>query len=417
MITFPMDRATRLGVNVVILFAVVVALRLGESLFLPAIIALLLAAVLGPAALWLHQRLRFPWVMSCLSAVSLLVLLNVLVMAVFGLAMTRFVQVLPRPDDPDGILKLYMKFRPKLEALSPVELDAELFPVNPQSINEIQAFQNITDAASRKLPDMLAQVVWYGSSWFWEWIIVLVILFFLLLEGGMLVRRLVEIFGPSEEVQAKARTVLVDMAEQVKTYLVWRTIINFGLAIVVGTVYYAAGLNNPVPWAIMLAILNYIPYLGPLIAGVPPIIDALLSTTPLGAAVILAIYTAIIILEGYLIVPILMGRSMDLNATTVMLACLFWELIWGSMGLFLAMPLMAAIKAICNRVPGWQPWANLMSSSEEGPKPVILQTPVTLDGGHDAKPVAETAFRDGTAERPATKPSPETSQTDRPVIV
>jgi hypothetical protein len=53
---------------------------------------------------------------------------------------------------------------------------------------------------------------------------------------------------------------------------------------------------------------------------------------------------------------------MDLNATTVLLACLFWELLWGLPGLFLAMPLMAGIKAICHNVPDWQVWANLMSN-------------------------------------------------------
>jgi hypothetical protein len=67
-------------------------------------------------------------------------------------------------------------------------------------------------------------------------------------------------------------------------------------------------------------------------------------------------------LEGYVIVPVVMGRSMELNATTVILACLFWELLWGLPGLFLAMPLMAGIKAICENVPDWRPWANLMST-------------------------------------------------------
>ena len=49
-----------------------------------------------------------------------------------------------------------------------------------------------------------------------------------------------------------------------------------------------------------------------------------------------------------------------------MLACLFWDLVWGTPGLFLAMPLMAAIKAICYHVPDMRPWANLMSLSEPG---------------------------------------------------
>jgi hypothetical protein len=64
---------------------------------------------------------------------------------------------------------------------------------------------------------------------------------------------------------------------------------------------------------------------------------------------------------------------MEMNATTVMLACLFWELVWGIVGLFLAMPLMAAIKAICFHVPGWRPWANLMSITELDPEPPPLE--------------------------------------------
>jgi predicted PurR-regulated permease PerM len=150
------------------------------------------------------------------------------------------------------------------------------------------------------------------------------------------------------------------MARSVRTYLVWRTIINFGLAIVIALVYQAAGLKLAWTWAILLAILNYIPYLGPVLAGIPPFLDAFWFTDPVTTVVIFIIYTVIIIVEGYLIVPLLMGRNMELNATTVMVACLFWELVWGMAGLFLAMPIMAGVKAICWHVPGWRPWANLM---------------------------------------------------------
>jgi hypothetical protein len=139
-------------------------------------------------------------------------------------------------------------------------------------------------------------------------------------------------------------------------------------------------------WAIFLAILNYIPYLGPIIAGVPPVIDAFLSVSGAGAVGVLVFYVVIIIVEGYLIVPLVMGRSMDMNATTVMLACLFWELLWGPLGLFLAMPLMAAVKAICYHVDGWRPWANLMSTSEEVPRPVTLDGSGNGNGIGDLQP-------------------------------
>jgi hypothetical protein len=70
----------------------------------------------------------------------------------------------------------------------------------------------------------------------------------------------------------------------------------------------------------------------------------------------------VVTVEGYLIVPLVMGRSMDLNATTVMIACLFWDLVWGFPGLFLAMPIMAGIRAICLHTPGLRAWAYLMST-------------------------------------------------------
>ena len=399
MITLPSNPTTRVGINVAILLAAVVALRLGQSIFIPTIIALLLAAVLGPAALWLHQKFRLEWTLSCMTVISGLVLLNLLIMLVFILAIPRAFQVLPRADDKEAILELYHKFRKNLERISPVELDPVLFPENPQSPSEIQAFQNLIDYAQRVAPDVLKTTFFYGSLWVWQWVLILFMLFFLLLEGGMLTRRVVEIFGPSMEVQDQARTVLADMARHVKTYLVWRTIINFGLAIVVGTVFYFAGLHQPWTWGMLLAILNYVPYLGPLVAAIPPLLDAIITVSPLGAIVIIIIYTVIIVIEGYLIVPVLMGRTMDLNATTVLLACLFWELVWGTVGLFLAMPLMAALKAICYHVPGWRPWANLMSTGEEERRPVILNPP-TADGA--ARDQEETAIQAGIKARAET---------------
>ena len=114
------------------------------------------------------------------------------------------------------------------------------------------------------------------------------------------------------------------------------------------------------------AILWYVPYLGPILAGVPPVLDAFVTCVAVGGDWH-SRFVAFVIVEGYFVVPVVMGRSMELNATAVMLACLFWELVWGTSGLFLAMPLMAVLKTICTHVPDWQPWANLMSTRDEPP--------------------------------------------------
>jgi predicted PurR-regulated permease PerM len=318
----------------------------------------LLATVLGPAAAWLHDKLKIRWSLACVTVIFFVILANVLIFMVFSNSVVRLAN---RLTDEHKIIEMYKNLRTNLEKISPGPLDDELLPPNPTKLNEIRLYKYITDAA----PVLFRDVSFYTANWMWQVVLVLFTTFFVLLEGRMLARRVVAIFGPSEDIQTKAKGVLIEMADQVRTYLVWRTIINLGMAVVLGVFFQFVGLSQAWTWAILLAILNYIPYFGPVLASIPPFLDAFISTEhPIVPFVIMTVYWIVIVIEGWLIVPLLMGRSMDLNATTVMLACLFWPLVWGPMGLFLAMPIMAAMKAILYNVPDLRPWADLMSSAE-----------------------------------------------------
>jgi AI-2 transport protein TqsA len=377
--------ATRWGLNVLILLSIVGALYLGRSIFIPTVFALLLAAMLWPAAVWLHRHglpllmpvplagfpwiafrqlsIRFGWSLSCMVVVSGLVGVTILITLGMGLAVTKMVQDLSIQSAEEQ--KVYSLFRRKLERISPVPFDQQYLP---EDASKSKIFQSIKEAMDPQKPYFiggLLQVADYGKSGIWQWILIMFIMLFLLLEGPMLSRRVVEIFGPSSEAQAKVVGALADMAHQVRTYLIWRTIINFALALLLGLVFQFSGLSQPWTWALLSAILWYIPYIGPIVAGVPPVLDAFISCdSPWVAVAILVFYTVLLVLEGYVIFPLVIGRNMELNSTTVMLACLFWELVWGTSGLFLAMPLMAGIKAICWHVPGWRAWANLMGTAE-----------------------------------------------------
>lgn len=369
MVNPTINEATRWGLNLLALLGGAIALRLGETIFIPTVIAVLLAAMLWPSASWLHHRLHFRWGLACMIVISGLIVLNLLITLCFALSITKIVQNLPRPNDPIGQEQIYEAMRGRIERISPVPLDTNYLP---EKADDSRIFQYIRQTLEGPyVTNALLQVAYYGNNWLWHWILIMFIMLFLLLEGRMLSRRVVEIFGPSREAQSMAVDALKDMAHQVRTYLVWRTIVNFGLALLVGLVYYFLGLRQAWTWALLTAILCYIPYLGPIAAGVPPVIDAFISyESPMYAVGIIIFYIGIITLEGYVVVPVVMGRSMELNATTVMLACLFWELVWGTPGLFLAMPLMAAIKAVCYHVPGWRPWANLMGTSDEQSLPL-----------------------------------------------
>lgn len=362
MISLNMTTASRVGFNLLAILGVIIALRLGMSIFIPLVIAVLLAAMLWPAVVWLH-RWRIRWGMACMLVVGALVVVNLIVTFNFILAVPRMLQGLPNPRDEIGQQQLYADFRAQLQKFSPVPLDEEYLPADA---NRSRVFQYIKETLQGPyVTNLLLTFAYYANNWIWHGILILFILLFLLLEGPMLSRRVVEIFGPGPESRAKAVGALADMARQVRVYLVWRTIINFGLGAVVGVVYYSFGLRQAGTWALLTAVLCYIPYLGPIAAGIPPLLDAFFSCpSPWYVLAVLVFYIAIITVEGYVLVPVAMGRSMELNATTVMLACLFWDLVWGTPGLFLAMPLMAAVKAVCYHVPGWRPWANLMSTNE-----------------------------------------------------
>jgi predicted PurR-regulated permease PerM len=363
--TFKLTNATRIGINVVVLLGAIVALRLGESVFIPLVIAALLASILWPSANRLHDYYRLPWPLACAGAVCVLILLNLIVTVGFVMAVPRLLQDIPRDETKQQ--ELYEKFRGRIDAISPVPLDPQYFP--EKAVDSV-AFKYVQDLLSGPyIANAIVHFTGYIGNWVFEFVLILFILLFLLMEGRMLMRRVTDIFGTSPVVRSKVVETLKEMTSAVRAYLIWRTVINIGLAIVIGAIYQAMGLHQGWTWGLLAGVLSYVPYIGPIIAGIPPMLDAFVHLSPMYALGVLLVYSIIVTLEGYLIVPLVMGRHMDLNATTVMLACLFWDLVWGVPGLFLAMPLMAAVKAICEHVPGWKPWADLMSAEEVPPEP------------------------------------------------
>jgi predicted PurR-regulated permease PerM len=384
-----LSTTTRWGVSILLLLAGVVALRLAQSVIIPLLIALMLAAVLAPAAGWLNQVLKIRWSLACLTVIFGVLMFGLLLTLIFGVAVSRLASgVLPGTSYDEGIRDAYRKLVAQADRVSPWPIDQPLDPPDPSDLRKLENEDRVVQYLHSVGPGMIGDVARSASNGLLQGIVIMFILLFLLLEGRMLARRVVAIFGPSQEVQSKAREVLTAIANQVRTYLVNRTLLNLALALVMGTVYWAFGLREWVTWAVLLAVLNYIPYLGPVIAGLPPFVDAFVTGGPMAAIVVTLIYAVAVTIEGYFAFPVLLGRSMDLNATTVMLACLFWDLVWGTTGLFLVMPIMAGIKAMLYHIPDGRAWADLMSTSDEPAQPVVLSPPGRSNNDGVAEPAS-----------------------------
>jgi predicted PurR-regulated permease PerM len=383
-INLSLTTTTRVGINLLALLGVVLALYLGKSVFVPLVISVLLAAMVWPTASWLHSRLHISWGFACFMLVGGLVLFNLAITLGFFAAIPTMVQGMPDLRTVNGQRELYQIIRERVNMVWP--LDQDTFPTRPEDSLVFRYIQQ-TLSEGTYITNLLWSIATLGNNWLWYSVLVTFITLFLLLEGGMLSRRVVEIFGPSEEAEGKAVETLAEMARAVRTYLVWRTIVNVGLGIVVALVYrWGFQLKQPWTWGLVTMVACYVPYLGPIFASFPPVLDAFINApAPWYALGVLAFFVAVITVEGYILVPVVMGRSMQLNATTVIFACLFWELVWGLSGLFLAMPLMAALKAICAHVPGWRRWANLMGTAEIEPLGEKGQNPEMIGSGIDLK--------------------------------
>jgi len=132
-----------------------------------------------------------------------------------------------------------------------------------------------------------------------------------------------------------------------------------------GFLCWAAGLDFFVLWGILAFLLNFIPVLGSIIAGVPPVLMAFLL--PGGGPSALAVgigYVSINVFLGNFLEPMLMGRQFGLSTLIVILSVLFWGWIWGPVGMLLAVPLTMIVKVMLDNTEELR-WLSVAISKEK----------------------------------------------------
>lgn len=174
-------------------------------------------------------------------------------------------------------------------------------------------------------------------------------------------------------------------------------IIKSQMSLLTGLVSYfillAFGVDFPVLWAFLIFLLNYIPYVGSVIASLLPSAFAVLQLqsfiTPLW---ILLCLSAVQIVVGNIVEPRVMGRSLNLSPLGTLLALAFWGLIWGILGMIISVPVTSILVIIASHIPSMRFLAIWLS--ETGNLDVIGEmghdrVSVTVSAGVDAE-------RDGT---------------------
>ena len=333
------------GLFILALFYTIYFMR---SILLPIVLALLLSYLLRPIVRGL-ARLKIP-----LPVGSALILIGLLAVVSSGISALATPTVTWLQKAPAGLTELQRKLSPVKRSVAQVTQatgEIEKLASTNAEIKTVEVKRHpITEMFFMRTPEFIASAV-----------LSLILLYFLLLYDQAFIAKLVKLL-PTFSDKKTAVAIAHDIESQVSRYLFTITAINACLGLAVGTAVGLLGLRNPVMWGVMVALLNFVPYLGALTGIICMTIGATLSFDSLGYALIFpAVYLAFGTLEGSFITPWIMGRSLTLNPVIILLSLTFWGWMWGIIGIILAVPILAAFKIFCAHIKPMEPLAEFLS--------------------------------------------------------
>ena len=364
------DRSSQAATSSLVVLAVLgvmAGLYLMKVILVPVALALLLACLLVPATQGLRRVLPLG---STGAAVVLFLLLTMIGLYLASLTAESLVQAANTlPSDAERLAgKLsdrvaeMVRQKPYLRGVLP----------DPRTIDQL-GFSNAQLISNLRV--YLADI----TGWVAQGFIILILVLFLLAESEMLAPKVVRFFTPAPGEARAAQATLTTLTRQIRAYLLARTLINLGMGLIIAAALRAWGVNFPLALGMLAAVTNFIPYVGQVVGGAVTVLVALAQFESMGDALIVAAaFLAVVTVEGYVVTPYVMGRSLDLNGTTVLIACLFWGFLWGLVGLILAMPITVSMKLVFQHIPELHRWAELMSRDWQPPAPAVAPPPAPL---------------------------------------
>lgn len=333
-----------------ILFLMVMyTLYFAASLVIPIVLALLLNLVFAPVVKCL-DKFRIPRTLS-----ALLVMLSVAAIMVAGL------YALAAPAS-DWMKKAPAELRQLEYRFSWVKRPAEEIKEIKKQVNEMT---NIDAAPDESQPSaggtssfsLVDTVLSRTTDVFLGTAVMLILLFFLLASGDEFLNNMVQVtpkFKDKKRVVETAR----DIQRHVSVYLATITLINIVVGIIITAVLYLVGMPNPLLWGAVVAVLNFIPYLGVAISIVIVGFASILTFDTVLMMLVPPMTILIInIVEGQFITPIVAGRRLRLSPVAVFLSLVILGWIWGIIGVLIAVPALASIKLVCEQIEVLEPVA------------------------------------------------------------
>ena len=345
---------------VIVAFGVVVfLLQYMQALFAPLAFGLLLFYALDPAVDAM-ERVHVPRAIG--AAVALILTFGTIGVGAYLLQDEAMTAINELPREARRITALIARDRRDASgALEKVEQAAEELQKTEASkpapgVVRVQVEEPLVTASG---------LLWSGSlgvvEALNELVMILFLTYFMLLSDRMFRRKLVELAGPT----LSNKKVTVEIIDSIGSQMGRFLMVQVFTSVVVGFATWAAlryiGLEQAVLWGLLAGIFNSIPYYGPLIVTGGLSLVAFLQFGTLAMTLTVAAVSLVITsIEGWLLMPLLMGKVASMNRVAVFVGLLFWSWAWGVWGLLLAVPMMMSIKVICDHVDGLKPFGRFL---------------------------------------------------------
>jgi AI-2 transport protein TqsA len=310
-------------------FAVTVSLMYMRSVLVPFVISVFLYFLMSPFVNTIQVKLKLPRAISVLLAVLAGLLFVSAILLIVFLSLRDFI------EGASVYEQKLIAFAAQAEVLA----QKNGFELKNLSMQQIVKGLPITNIAKGLSGGVLGFV---GNA-------TLVVIFVMFLIGGQ---------NPK-----KARSGLkAEIDNRVKKYVIVKIITSVSTAIIVGTVLGFAGVDLAFMFAVFTFLLNFIPSVGSIIAVLLPLPVILLQFGFGGVFIVVLVLTALTQFTiGNVVEPRMAGESLGLHPVTILIALVFWGIIWGIPGMFLAAPITAIIKIILEKLEPTKGFAQLMA--------------------------------------------------------
>jgi predicted PurR-regulated permease PerM len=311
------------------------ALREGAEFFMPVTAALVIAIALVPLLEWFERR-GMP---SRLSA-------GLCVIIFFAVAIFAIGSILVPATDwialvPHRITKVRAALQPILDLYQNLDRFITRTAAQIQVSQEhartvrIEDSNSFTSLLATSAPHLLIQLFF-----------ALLVIFFFLAGWTSMRKRTIVSRGSFEGALTTAR-VIQQVVDATSTYLGTITLINIGLGALTAGALWLLGMPSPIMWGGIVAVANYIPYLGPIICALLLFIGGLMTFPDVwGALMPPAAFISFHLVEANFFTPMVVGHRLTISPLSILISLSFWAWIWGTTGALLAVPLLIIMKTI-----------------------------------------------------------------------